>query len=30
MILTGETKELGEKHFTASVVGEHWWNDIDR
>jgi len=35
MILTGETKVLGEKHYTASVVDEwtsmgHWWNDTDR
>jgi hypothetical protein len=35
MILTGETEVLGEKHYTASVVGEwmsmeHWWNDTDR
>ena len=35
MILTGETEVLGEKHYTAWVVGgwmsmEHWWNDADR
>jgi len=35
MILTGETEVLGEKHYTASVVGEwmsmvHCWNDTDR
>ena len=35
MILTGENEILGEKHYTASVVGtwmsmEHWWNDTDR
>ena len=35
MILTGETGVLGEKHYTAWVVGEwmgmeHWWNDTDR
>ena len=35
MILTGETEELGEKHYTAWVVDgwmsvEQWWNDTDR
>jgi hypothetical protein len=32
MVLTGETEVLGEKHYTALVVGEwmgmeRWWND---
>jgi len=35
MILTGETEVLGEKHYTAGVVGEwmsmeQWWGDTDR
>jgi hypothetical protein len=35
MVLTGETEVLGEKHYTAWVVGgwlgmEQWWNDTDR
>jgi hypothetical protein len=35
MILTVETEVLGEKHYTALVVGEwmgmeRWWNDTDR
>jgi hypothetical protein len=35
MILTGETGVLGEKHYTACVVGgwmsmEQWRNDTDR
>jgi len=34
MILTGETEILGEKHYTAWVVGgwmgmAQWWNDSD-
>jgi hypothetical protein len=35
MVLTGETEVLGQKHYTALVVGEwmgmvRWWNDTDR
>jgi hypothetical protein len=35
MILTGETEVLGEKHYTALVVGEwmgmeRWWIATDR
>ena len=35
IILTGETEVLGEKYYTASVVGGRmgkvrWWNDTDR
>ena len=34
MILTGETEELGERHYTACVVDgwmsmEQWWNVTD-
>jgi hypothetical protein len=34
MILTGKTKVLGEKHYTALVINvwmsmEHWWNDTE-
>jgi hypothetical protein len=34
LILTGEIKILGDKHYTPSVVDEwmsmeHWWNDTD-